>query len=59
MREPVTLVSDTSLTHAAEKFLHVPWGALAVTDEDGRFLGMLTEIEFSRVLLSRLGLSEP
>jgi CBS domain-containing protein len=55
MREPVTLAADTSLTHAAERFLHVPWGALAVvTAEDGNFLGMLSEIEFARAVLARL-----
>jgi CBS domain-containing protein len=54
MREPVTLAADTSLTHAAERFLHVPWGALAVTAEDGRFLGMLSEIELARAVLARL-----
>jgi CBS domain-containing protein len=54
MREPVTLAADTSLTHAAERFQHVPWGALAVTAEDGRFLGMLSEIEFARAVLARV-----
>jgi CBS domain-containing protein len=53
MREPVTLEVDTSAMHAAERFLHVPWGALAVVD-GGRFLGMLSQLEFARTLLARL-----
>jgi CBS domain-containing protein len=54
MRGPVVLAADTSLTHAAERFLHVPWGALAVTTEDGHFLGMLSEIELARAVLARV-----
>ena len=50
MRSPVTLEVDTSATHAAERFLHVPWGALAVV-ERARFVGMLTEVELARSLL--------
>jgi CBS-domain-containing membrane protein len=55
MRKPVILAADTSLTHAAERFLHVPWGALAVVDEHDRFLGMLSQIEFARAVLERVG----
>jgi CBS domain-containing protein len=50
MRSPVTLEVDTSATHAAERFLHVPWGALAVV-ERGRFLGMLSEVDLARAIL--------
>jgi CBS domain-containing protein len=51
MRKPVTLGVDTSATHAAERFLHVPWGALAVV-EGGRFLGMLSEVDLARAILA-------
>jgi hypothetical protein len=44
---------DTSATHVAERFLHVPWGALAIV-ERGRFVGMLSQIDFARWLLGRL-----
>ena len=50
MRARVTVEADSSATHAAERFLHVPWGALAVV-ERGRFVGMLTEVELARGLL--------
>lgn len=53
MTKPETLEIDTSATHAAERFLHVTWGAVAVVRDD-RFVGMLSQIDFARWLLSRL-----
>ncbi len=53
MRKPVVLDIETSASHAAEKFLHCEWGAVAVVD-DGRFAGMLSEVEFARVMLERM-----
>ena len=55
MRRPVTLEIETSATHAAEKFLHTEWGAVAVVEED-RFVGMLTQIDLARWMIERLGL---
>lgn len=52
MRDPVTLEIDTSAAHAAERFLHCEWGALAVVEQK-RFVGMLGEVEFCRQLLRR------
>ncbi len=46
MRKPVTVSIDSSVMHAAERFLHCEWGAIAVVDADGRFAGMLRQIDF-------------
>jgi CBS domain-containing protein len=51
----VELEADTSLTHAAERFLHARCDALAVV-ERGRFVGMLPRSELARLLLQQ---SEP
>jgi CBS domain-containing protein len=56
MSDPITVEVETSATHAAERFLHTEWGAFAVV-EDGRFLGMLRQVDFARWLLDRLELS--
>ncbi len=53
MRKPVTLAISSSATHAAEVFLHCEWGALAVVEE-GRFVGMLSQLDFCRALVRRL-----
>ena len=53
MSEAETLEVDTSATHVAERFLHVAWGALAIV-QDGRFIGMLSQVDFARWLLGRL-----
>jgi CBS-domain-containing membrane protein len=58
MSKPETIELDTSATHAAERFLHVPWGAIAVVDADQGFVGMLTQNQFARQMLDRLGLHE-
>jgi CBS domain-containing protein len=57
MRKPITLEVDSSSLHAAERFVHCEEGALAVVDEGGRFLGMLSRTEFAYAMLRRL--SEP
>jgi CBS domain-containing protein len=56
MREPVTVDLRTSAIHVAERFLHAPWGALAVVDSD-RFVGMVDQLDFVRALMRRLGLT--
>lgn len=55
MRKAVTVDVGDSAAHVAERFLHCEWGALAVVDE-GRFVGMLRQDRFCRLLLGRLGL---
>jgi CBS domain-containing protein len=50
MRPPQTVELETSALHVSERFLHCPWGALAVVDE-GRFVGMLREVDFIDELL--------
>lgn len=50
MREPLTVELETSALHVAERFLHCPWGALAVVDAD-RFVGMLRQVDFVARLL--------
>ena len=53
MRSPVTLDIESSAAHVAERFLHCPWGALAVVEGE-RFVGMLDQLEFVEVLMRRL-----
>jgi CBS domain-containing protein len=55
MREPLVVEQGTSATHVAEVFLHCPWGALAVVDEERRFVGMVGQVEFCRAIMRRLG----
>jgi CBS domain-containing protein len=55
-REPVTVEVDAAAAHVVERFLHTPWGAVAVV-ERGRFLGMLDQFAFIERLLHRLGLT--
>jgi CBS domain-containing protein len=45
MRRPITVELETSGLHVAERFLHCPWGAVAVVD-GGRFVGMLAQVDF-------------
>ena len=54
MSKPDTIHVDTSATHAAERFLHIERGAIAVVDARDRFVGMLTQTEFARRMLERL-----
>ncbi len=50
MRRPVTVELEAGGLHVAERFLHCPWGALAVVD-DGRFVGMLRQVDFVKLAL--------
>lgn len=52
MREPVTVEIDSGAAHVVERFLHTPWGALAVV-KAGRFVGMVDQLEFTTRLLER------
>jgi CBS domain-containing protein len=56
MREPVTVELDAGAAHVVERFLHTPWGALAVV-RDGRFVGMVDQLEFTSRLLERFDLA--
>ena len=56
MRKPVTIEVNASGTHAAERFLHCEWGALAVVERE-RFVGMLDQVEFCRAILRRASLA--
>lgn len=53
MREAVTVEIDASAAHVVERFLHTPWGAIAVVAE-GRFLGILGQLEFTERLIEQL-----
>ena len=53
MREPVTVEIESSAAHVVERFLHTPWGALAVV-ENGRFVGILGQLEFTELLMGHL-----
>ena len=53
MREPVTVEIDASAAHVVERFLHTPWGAIAVV-EAGRFVGMVGQLEFTDRLMEQL-----
>ncbi len=53
MREPVTVEIDAGAAHVVERFLHTPWGAVAVVDS-GRFVGMVNQLDVTRYLVERL-----
>jgi len=53
MRDAVTVEIDAGAAHVVERFLHTPWGAVAVI-ESGRFVGMVNQLEFTRYLVDRL-----
>jgi CBS domain-containing protein len=55
MGDPVTVEIDSSVAHVVERFLHTPWGAVAVVEE-GRFVGMVDQLAFIRHLLRRMDL---
>jgi CBS domain-containing protein len=55
MRVPVTVEIDAAGAHVVERFLHTPWGAIAVV-ERGRFVGMVNQLEFVALLLQGLDL---
>jgi CBS domain-containing protein len=54
MRPPIMVEIDASTLHAAERFVHCDEGAIAVVDEGGRFVGMLSRTEFAYAMLRRL-----
>jgi CBS domain-containing protein len=53
MREAVTVEIDASAAHVVERFLHTPWGAIAVV-EAGRFVGIVGQLEFTERLIEQL-----
>jgi CBS domain-containing protein len=55
MEAPETIDLDADLSHVAARFLHSPQAALAVVDE-GRFVGMLGQVEFCRTILRDAGM---
>jgi CBS domain-containing protein len=55
MREPMTVDVGASTVHVAERFLHSPWGALAVVENE-RFIGMVDEVDFVETLMRQLGI---
>jgi hypothetical protein len=57
MRDPVTVEIDAGPAHVVERFLHSPWGAIAVVDH-GRFVGMVGQLEFTARLMEQLALPE-
>jgi CBS domain-containing protein len=54
MRKPITVEIDSSSLHAAERFVHCDEGAIAVVDDGGGFVGMLSRAEFAYAMLRRL-----
>ena len=54
MRQPITVDAGASALHIAERFLHSPWGALAVVENE-RFVGMVDEVDFVETLMRQLG----
>jgi CBS domain-containing protein len=54
MRGPITVEIGASSLHAAERFVHCDEGAIAVVDDAGAFVGMLSRTEFSYAMLRRL-----
>ena len=55
MREAVTVDIEAGAAHVVERFLHTPWGAIAVV-EAGRFIGMVGQLEFTELLMEQLDL---
>ena len=53
MRKPLTIELEGSSLHAAERFVHCDESAVAVVDENGRFVGMLSRTEFAHAMLRR------
>ena len=56
MRDPVTVEVDAGAAHVVERFLHTPWGAIAVV-ESGRFVGMVDQLDLISRLLERADLA--
>jgi CBS-domain-containing membrane protein len=57
MRRPVTVEVDAGAAHVVERFLHTPWGAIAVV-ESGRFVGMVDQLDLISLLLGRADLPQ-
>jgi CBS-domain-containing membrane protein len=55
MRQPVAVDIGANDAHVVERFLHTPWGAIAVV-EAGRFVGMVGQLEFTDRLMEHLDL---
>ncbi len=55
VQRPMTVDVGASEVHVAERFLHCPWGALAVVERE-RFVGMVEQVAFSAALMTRLGI---
>jgi CBS-domain-containing membrane protein len=49
-RKPLTVELESGALHVAQRFLHCPWGAVAVV-ERGRYVGMLRQVDFVQGLL--------
>jgi CBS-domain-containing membrane protein len=57
MRAAVTVEIDAGAAHIVERFLHTPWGAIAVV-EAGRYVGMVGQLEFTERLMQQLDLPD-
>jgi CBS domain-containing protein len=57
MRAPMTIEIEASAIHVAERFLHSPWGALAVVENE-RFVAMVDQVDFVETLMRKLELEE-
>lgn len=55
MRQAPAVDIDTSAIHVAERFLHSPWGALAVVEND-QFVGMVDQVDFIETLMRQVGI---
>jgi CBS domain-containing protein len=55
MRKPMTVDIEASAIHVAERFLHSPWGALAVVENE-RFVGMVDQVDFVETLMRQVGI---
>ena len=53
--EPIAVEVDAGRGHLVERFLHTPWGAVAVV-ENRRFLGMINQLDFTERLMRHLEL---
>ncbi len=53
MTRPMAVDIETTATHVAVRFLHCPWGALAVVENE-RFVGMVDQVQFVEELMRRL-----
>ena len=54
-KNPQTVRPDTSIKEALEILLESKFGCLPVTDEDGMLVGIVTEVDFLKLLMENLG----